>query len=117
MNPQKLILYYDGACSLCCRKMTWLANKDKHKRLSFKDISAKGFDASTLPVTRFELNSSLHLRTAEGRYVKDLDAIHLAYCAIGLGWLTMPTRIIGIKQLSNYLFTKWKHHIRGGHDN
>lgn len=115
-RKDKLILYYDGACSLCCRKMQWLANKDKNQRLVFHNIKAVDFTDSTvesLGISRFELNSSLHLRTADGKYFKDLDAIHKAYSAVGLGWITFPSRIIGIRHISDYLFKKWKQKVRG----
>lgn len=110
-------IFYDGACSICRRKMRWLQSKDKLARLTFIDIAADGFSppqvCSSLGITHIQLNTSLHLFKPDGSYVKDLDAIHLAYKAIGLGWITAPVRIVGLRQLTDYLFYKWKRHIRG----
>ena len=109
----KLTIYYDGACSLCRNKMDWLRQRDKHQKLEFVDISSSDFhDARVSSISRIELNTSLHLRKSDGTFLKDLDAIHLAYRAIGLGWMTAPIRIIGIRNISDWIFAQWKKRIR-----
>ncbi len=113
-NNDKLTIYYDGACSLCCKKMSWLQKQDKLQKLEFIDIASPDFtDPRVAKISRLELNISLHLRTSEGLFFKDLDAIHLAYKAVGLGWITAPTRIFGIRFISDRVFDQWKKKVRG----
>lgn len=113
-NNHKLTIFYDDACSLCRSKMFWLQKRDKRQRLEFIDVSSQGFtDPRVSKISRLELNTSLHLRNTKGVFFKDLDAIHLAYQAVGLGWMTAPTRVIGIKCMSDWIFDQWKKKVRG----
>ena len=94
--------------------MAWLAKRDKQHKLEFVDVSAADFaDQRVSNISRLELNTSLHLRTSDEELFKDLDAIHMAYKAIGLGWLTAPTRLPGLKFLSDRIFDLWKQRVRG----
>jgi predicted DCC family thiol-disulfide oxidoreductase YuxK len=86
-----LTLYFESACPLCDAEMSALRARDQHGRLHFVDISAPDFAApegTTLPA----LLAAIHGRRADGNWARGMEAMRLAYAAIGLGWLVAPTR-------------------------
>jgi predicted DCC family thiol-disulfide oxidoreductase YuxK len=85
-----LALYFESACPLCNAEMAALRARDVHERLRFVDVSTPGFVApagTTLPA----LLAAIHGRCADGRWVRGMEAMRLAYGAVGLGWLLAPT--------------------------
>ena len=86
-----LTLLYDGDCPLCLREMRWLQRRDTAGRLAFEDIAAPGFDAAAYGTTRESLMRVMHGVLPDGRIVRRLEALRLAYTAVGLGWLLAPT--------------------------
>ena len=89
--PFTLKLLYDGDCPLCLREMRWLQRRDKTGRLAFEDIAAPGFDAARYGLTQEALMRVMHGVLPDGRIVRRLEALRLAYAAVGLGWLLAPT--------------------------
>jgi predicted DCC family thiol-disulfide oxidoreductase YuxK len=90
-NIYPLELYYESACPLCNAEMSALRARDRHDRLRLVDISAPGFvapEGTTLPA----MLAAMHARGADGHWARGMEAIRLAYAAIGLGWLVAPTR-------------------------
>jgi predicted DCC family thiol-disulfide oxidoreductase YuxK len=89
-NNAPLALYYESACPLCNAEMSALRARDPHGKLGFVDVSAPDFvapEGTTLP----ELLATMHARGPDGRWARGMEAIRLAYAAVGLGWLVAPT--------------------------
>jgi predicted DCC family thiol-disulfide oxidoreductase YuxK len=87
-----LTLYFDGECPLCAREIRFLSLHATGARLSFVDISSDEFDAEPLGFTLKQMQSSLHARFADGRWMKGLDATLWSWRAAGLGiWATPLT--------------------------
>lgn len=86
-----LTLLYDGLCPVCSLEMDHLRERDRHGRLVFVDIAAPGFDAARYGVTLDALDAALHGLCADGRMLRGMPVLRLAYAAAGLGWALAPT--------------------------
>jgi predicted DCC family thiol-disulfide oxidoreductase YuxK len=97
-------LFFDGACPLCSREIAWLKRRDRAGNLRLEDISSSGFDPARYGLTREELDRVLHGIRCDGKVVRGMDAVREAYRSVGLGWLLAPTRLPGVKSLSDLLY-------------
>ncbi len=86
-----LTLFFDGACPVCRHEMTALRRRDRLHRLRFEDVRSERF-AQPAGTTLRDMLEAIHARTAGGRIVAAVEALHLAYGAVGLGWLVAPAR-------------------------
>ena len=92
MSVWRLKLLYDGACPFCRREVEWLKQRDQSGNLAVEDISDPDFDPVQYGLTAEEVMGALHGVLPDGRIVRRVEAIRLAYEAIGLGWLVAPMR-------------------------
>lgn len=95
-----LTLYFDGQCPLCAREIKILhRHAAAESRLLFIDISSGAFDAKVLGFTFEQMQSSLHARFADGRWVTSLDATLWSWRAAGLGFWAAPLTWRAIRPL------------------
>lgn len=87
-----LTLFYDAACPVCSLEMDHLRERNAEGRLEFIDISASGFDASGWGASLAAMDAELHGLTGDGRMLRGLQVVQLAYEAVGLGWVWRPLR-------------------------
>jgi len=92
-----LTLLYDGACPICLTEMNRLARRDALRRLVFVDISESGFDPQAYGTTLHEMQRLIHAVRADGTLIIGVDALRLAYSAVGLGALLAPAAWPGLK--------------------
>ena len=85
-----LTLYFDGDCPLCAREIQILRRRAADTRLRLIDISHDDFDAQALGLTHERLQSRLHARFADGRWVTGLDATLWSWRAAGLSIWAAP---------------------------
>ncbi len=91
MGLYPLTLLYDAACPVCSLEMDNLRARDAGGRLVFVDISAPGFDAGRFGFAHAAVDAQLHAIRADGTVAIGVEALRLAYGAVGLGWLLRPT--------------------------
>lgn len=89
-NPWPLTLYFDGNCPLCAREIKILRRHATEGRLLFIDLNSAEFDAKALGFTFEHMQSVLHARFADGRWVEGLDATLWSWRAAGLGFWASP---------------------------
>jgi len=89
-TPYPLTLLYDAACPLCLLEMDHLRDRNRDGRLVFVDISAPGFDPAPYGATLQAMDAEIHGVTADGRVLRGIQVLRLAYEAVGLGWFTRP---------------------------
>ncbi len=94
-----LEVFYDGECPLCLREIRMLGRRDCRKRFRFADISAEGFDASSVGRTAEELMERIHGRLPDGRIIEGVEVFRRLYAAVGFRPLVALTRLPGIAQL------------------
>ena len=87
MNHYPLTLFYDAACPVCSLEMDHLRERDLAGRLIFVGIGAPGFDAAAHGVTLQAMNAEIHAKRPDGSMLKGVEVLHLAYEAVGLGWV------------------------------
>ncbi len=106
MVPRPLELLIDGECPFCGREAALLRRLDRKRgNLRIVDISAPAFSAATYGKTNEQLRALLHARTPDGEIVTGLNAVHLAYTAVGWGFLYAPTRWTLLRPLSDWCYT------------
>ena len=104
MAREKVTLLYDGQCPFCRREMDWLKRRNRKMLLRFEDISDPQFDPGRYGLTREEVNRVLHGILPDGRVVLGMAAVRRAYSAVGLGWLTAPTGLPGLRWIADRLY-------------
>ena len=92
-------IFFDGACPLCRREVSWLRRLDREQRILLTDITASSFDARPLGCTRAELMAVIHGRLPDGQLIKGVEVFRRAYAALGLGPLVACTRLPVVSQL------------------
>jgi predicted DCC family thiol-disulfide oxidoreductase YuxK len=102
----QLMLLYDGDCPMCRREVAWLQRRDRVGNLALADVAAVGFNPSRFGLTREEAMSQLHGIRRDGTLVWGMEAVRAAYQAVGLGWLVAPTRLPGMRALSDLAY-RW----------
>lgn len=97
-------LFYDGDCPICRREVAWLKRRDRAGNLEVEDIAARGFDPARYGLIREEITQVLHGVKPDGVVVRGMEAVREAYRTVGLGWLLAPTRLPGLKLLTDSLY-------------
>lgn len=77
------ILYFDGYCGLCDRLVTWLASRDRSRRLRFASLQGTTATAR-LPADARALHTVV-FEDAEGRHERS-TAVLRAIATLGGGW-------------------------------
>lgn len=80
-------LFYDASCPVCSLEMDHLRERNHAGRLAFVDIAAPGFDPSPYGATLAEMNDEIHALLPDGRVIRGVPVLRLAYDAVGLGWM------------------------------
>lgn len=86
-----LTVLYDAACPVCALEMDHLRARSTAGRLVFVDIAEPGFDPAPYGATLAELNAEIHARRPDGSMLRGIEVLRLAYAAVGLGWVLLPT--------------------------
>ncbi|MDD2943092.1 MAG: DUF393 domain-containing protein [bacterium] len=98
-----LTVYFDGACPLCRREISWLRTFNSPS-LNFIDISTKDF----LPpanLSQEALMRQIHAIEESGLLYTGIEVFRQIYSRIGLGWLVAPTAWPGLKWLFDRAYT------------
>ncbi len=106
MPAYPLTLYYDATCPLCMAEMRNLMLRNTGGQLAFVDASAPDFASPVPHADQSALMRALHGVWADGHTVVGVDAIHEAYRAVGLGWVTAFTQWPVLDRMSARLY-RW----------
>lgn len=94
-----LTLLYDAACPVCALEMDHLRSRNGAGRLAFVDISQPGFEPAPYGASLAAMQAEIHGIRADGQQVRGLEALRLAYAAVGLGWVLRATGIRPLRPL------------------
>jgi len=86
-----MTVFYDAACPVCSLEIDHLRERCIDGRLVFIDIASIGFDPTLYGVTLHDMNAEIHGLCADGRMLRGLEVMRLAYDAADLGWVMRPT--------------------------
>jgi predicted DCC family thiol-disulfide oxidoreductase YuxK len=107
-----LTLLYDASCAVCSLEMDHLRSRNHEGRLQFIDITAPGFDPAPFGAKLAAMDAEIHALRADGQMVIGVQALRLAYEAVGLGWVLRPTAWPPLKALSDVGYRLFARHRR-----
>ena len=113
MSLYPLTLLYDGACPICRFEMDRLRDRDGLRRLAFVDITGPGFDAAAYgdgQVTAQAMQRLIHAVRPDGSFAVGVDALVLAYRAVGWGHWAAPSRLPGVRPLADKAYALFAQH-------
>ncbi len=99
-EDKQLTVYFDRSCSLCRDEIETLKRADAADRLALVDCSVENFEddaAREAQLDQTTMLSALHIRDADGRWYRGVDAFAELYRAVGL---TGIARLWGSRRLS-----------------
>lgn len=96
-------VFYDGDCSICRRQARqWMA-EDRRDRLEFVDIADPGFRAETYGLDPEDVQQSIHVKTADGRVFRGIDAVRVVWTAFPKMWgAALVSGLPGLRGLLEY---------------
>jgi predicted DCC family thiol-disulfide oxidoreductase YuxK len=97
-------LFYDGACPICSREMSYLKKRDKKNQISFIDISRPEFDPKKYNKSNDDFMKEIHGRLPSGEIITGMEVFRQAYKRVGYGWLLFPTKLPVIKQIADLCY-------------
>ena len=100
------ILYYDGRCSLCTREIARL-ERLRDESLALCDIYSLEEPENAGGPDRDTLLRTLHLRTADGRWLTGADANVAAWRHTRYGWLWGWLRWPLLRRLVDPIYDYW----------
>lgn len=107
-----LTLLYDGQCGVCSLEMDHLRERNHAGRLAFVDIAAPGFDPAPYGATLAEIDAVIHGVRPDGRVLRGVEVLRLAYAAVGLGWVLRPTGWGPLRPLADAGYRVFARHRR-----
>lgn len=102
----KDILFYDGDCSMCLQEIKIL---ERHKDDGLELINIHNNTSQEVigNLSDIELLSVLHLRSANGEWLKGLDATVAAWKHTKFSWIFAPLRWPLINRLADWFYYRW----------
>ncbi len=97
-------LYFDGRCDQCSTEMRIL-KKWKDSSLTLVDVHQ--VNTSSYDIDKNDLLSVLHLKNANGVWVKGLDANVRAWRHTPFGWILIPLRWPLIRNIADFAYYRW----------
>ena len=112
LTTYPLTLLFDGRCPVCTLEMDHLRERDTAHRLRLIDFTLPGFDPAPWGSTLEAMNAEIHGYTADGRELRGMAALRLAYAAVDLGWVLRPTGIGPLRALFDLGYRGFARHRR-----
>ena len=101
-----MIVYYDGGCPLCSREIRVMRRLDRHRRLSFLDVTQHDVG----DMDRDALLRRFHMRGADGRTVSGAAAFAAVWRELpALSWLG---RLAATRPVAGILETAYRGFLR-----
>jgi predicted DCC family thiol-disulfide oxidoreductase YuxK len=97
-----LEVFYDEACPLCRREVSFMRRLDASRSIRFTDISHPTFDAAPLDVPWATLMSRIHARRANGSWITGVDVFREIYVQLGFGRLVTVSRLPVVSAILNW---------------
>lgn len=101
---QQVEVFFDSACPLCHREISFLRWMDRKNQVLFTDIAAADFQPQNYGKTMEELMAEIHGRLPDGSWVLGVEVFRRIYSAIGFRWLVWPTRAPGIRHALDWSY-------------
>ena len=100
----ELELFYDGACPLCSREISFIRLLDRKSKIKCTDISLEEFDPKQYGKEIATFIKIIQCRTFDGRWIEGVEVFRQIYSRIGFRSIVFFTRIPGISHLLNLVY-------------
>ena len=97
-------LFFDGSCPMCTKEIKLLEDINDGS-LAFMDVHKCDIDDS-MP-SQLDMLKVLHLRTAEGEWIKGVPATVQAWSHTSWGWVFKPLLCPLINHAAAYAYNIW----------
>ena len=107
-----ITVYYDGQCPMCNFEIGHLKKADTQNKIQFEDIKAEGFSELNPKLNTETLDAILHVKDANGKWIKGLDANYLMWQTVGRGKWFSPLKWKWLRPISSPIyacFAKYRH--------
>ena len=81
-NPEKITVFYDGACPLCQREIAFYRRQRGAGTVQWMDVSRATGDHIAPGLTRSQALQRFHVRRADGKLVSGVTAFALLWLAL-----------------------------------
>ena len=98
-DPDKLTVYYDGACPMCIREIALLRRLDQRRALIVFENIAPVDAVPSCDISKTKLLARFHARLPDGRMVEGAQAFTEA-------WSQVPW-LIWMRPLGRFVPTRW----------
>jgi predicted DCC family thiol-disulfide oxidoreductase YuxK len=109
-----LTVFYDGACSVCSREMSYYRSK-ADQRVQFVNIASEDFCAESYGKTNEDFQRELHVRDAAGIFYTGVEAFRTLWDALPSPFYPLLSSFVGLPGINlaacvGYrLFAKFRH--------
>lgn len=103
MTSDKLTIFYDGACPLCCAEMDKLKRDDINHQIHLINLHNNDFEKQYQHINKISAMKILH-GEYQGNILKGLDVTHRAWTIVGKGFYVAPLQWPVFKQLSHLCY-------------
>ena len=100
----KDILFFDGSCPMCTKEIKLLEDINDGG-LAFMDVHKCEIDDSM--ASQLDMLKVLHLRTAEGVWIRGVAATLQAWSHTNWGWIFKPLLLPLINYVAGYAYNIW----------
>ena len=110
---EKLTIFYDGNCPLCCFEMDKLSRNDEQGVIALIDIQSEQFTPYEKHVSRPLALAKIH-GLYEGKVISGIDINYHAWTLVGKGQWVWPLKAPVLRQISQvgyFIFAKFRHPI------
>ena len=81
-NPEKITVFYDGACPLCQREIAFYRRQRGAGTIQWMDVSRETDDHIVPGLTRSQALARFHVRRADGKLVSGVTAFAQLWLAL-----------------------------------
>ena len=94
--PERLEVFYDGACPLCRREAVLIARRDREQRITLTDITADDFDAAPYGIAMERFMAAIQARGPDGVWLEGVEVFRVIYGMLGFRFLVRVSRWPGM---------------------
>ncbi len=113
-GPEKLTLFYDGACPLCQAEILFLSRRNQAGLLDFVDINSEYFDSDKIGISCDQALAAMYGQYANGVLIEGVAVFPEAYRRADLpflAWLFSRKPLQPILRVGYRFFAKNRHAI------
>jgi len=113
-SPEKLTLFYDGACPLCQAEILFLSRRNQAGLLGFVDVNSEHFDSKKIGISCEQALAAMYGQYTNGDLIEGVAVFPEAYRRANLpflAWMFSRKSLQPILRVGYRFFAKNRHAI------